>query len=164
MTEQDIIDALTRKGICRREEIIGCNEVEIASVERFALAPLPRQYRVFLAAAGKSAPGFFTGTDFFFGQTGALNQSAAELLRENAEPFELPAGCFVFSMHQGYVFHYFMLDAGDDPPVFTYVEGGGPPQPAGDSFSDYLSGSIDWHERMRLDSLSYAASRNPDPA
>lgn len=49
--------------------------------------------------------------------------------------FTLPADAFVFSMHQGYEFNFFVICEGNDPPVYKYVEGGGPPVLVWDSFS-----------------------------
>ncbi|MCQ4164828.1 SMI1/KNR4 family protein [Tahibacter harae] len=156
MNAQDIIDALVISGICLREQIEGCTEQEIAQLERKAGAPLPQQYKTFLAAAGRAAPGFFTGTDFYIRQVDGLTEDAADLLRENNEPFDLPAGAFVFSMHQGYVFHYFILSDDADPPVYTYCEGKGMPRPAGESFSDYLLNSVDWHVRIAEEARAYS--------
>jgi hypothetical protein len=45
------------------------------------------------------------------------------LLLENHQP-PLPNKAFVFFMHQGYQFMYFIADSSsDDPPVFYYLEG-----------------------------------------
>jgi hypothetical protein len=155
MDAQDIIEALVSRGLCVREHIVGCSAEEIAGVERTAPGPLPLAYKSFLSAAGRDAPGFFTGTSLFLGQIEDLTESAADLLRENNEPFSLPPGAFVFSMHQGYVFHYFVVPGGDDPPVFTYCEGKGPPRPAGDSFTGYLIESMDWLESLKEEARQY---------
>ncbi len=35
----------------------------------------------------------------------------------------LPEDAFVFFMHQGYHFNFFRTSAGDDPPIYRYLEG-----------------------------------------
>lgn len=52
-----------------------------------------------------------------------LREIAEQLLQENNQP-PLPAQAFVFLMHQGYQFLYFVADGkNDDPPVYGYLEG-----------------------------------------
>ena len=46
---------------------------------------------------------------------------AEELLQENG--LTLPDNAYVFNMHQGYVFNFFILTEGDDPPIYNYCEG-----------------------------------------
>jgi len=45
---------------------------------------------------------------------------------------------FVFGMHQGYEAVYFDTEAGDDPPVYQYVQCQGPPEIVWPSFTTYL--------------------------
>jgi hypothetical protein len=52
-----------------------------------------------------------------------LHRAADTLLREDGQPL-LPKNAFVFLMHQGYHFMYFIADGqSDDPPVYYYLEG-----------------------------------------
>ena len=51
-----------------------------------------------------------------------LRSGAEELLAECGHPFELPKNAFVFAMHQGYQFMYFLVGESDDPEVMYYFE------------------------------------------
>lgn len=147
LDREQIVAALVDSGVCARDGIVGCSEAFVDDLERAMQVALPRQYREFLFAAGRAAPGFFTGTDFFGRVLYDLREGAIELLEENGNPFALPDDAFVFTMHQGYQFHYFRCDGTDDPRVYYYVEG--QPVLEIESLSAYLLGSIDWHRRMR---------------
>ncbi|HVH32753.1 MAG TPA: SMI1/KNR4 family protein [Tahibacter sp.] len=144
----EIVAALVDGQICERSQIVGSSPQQIAALEQSAGAALPLAYRHFLAAAGEDAPGFFTGTSFFRSQIGGLHAAANALLEENGETVRLSADAFVFAMHQGYVFHYFLLSEGDDPPIYMYDEGNGPPAKLCDTYSEYLRDSIGWHVAM----------------
>ena len=68
-----------------------------------------------------------------------MREWADEMLAENGRPFELPPGAFVFLMHQGYQFMYFVCDgATDDPPVYYYLEGQPAVERKAERFSDWL--------------------------
>lgn len=149
MDREQIVEALVSAGVCERGGIRPGSPEQIAALEKDAGVTLPRQYREFLLAAGRGADGFFTGTDMYGSGLTGMNQDADDLLEENDEEFRLPPGVFVFSMHQGYQFHYFFTDQGDDPPVHYYCEGEGPPRQIAGSLSEYLLNSIRWHVRMR---------------
>lgn len=72
--------------------------------------------------AGASADNYMIGSEWQANKLHDLQVWAAELLEENNfRP--LPAHAFVFWMHQGYQFAFFILNGEDDPPVFYYREG-----------------------------------------
>jgi hypothetical protein len=52
-----------------------------------------------------------------------LREGAEELLEKDDSPFVLPEKAFVFWMHQGYQFAFFVADGDDDPMVYYYMEG-----------------------------------------
>ena len=116
---------------------------DIAALEKVIGRKLPLQYREFLLGIGFGAGRFLQGTDIFLPSIEGLKTDAEELLRENNEGTELEEADFVFFMHQGYEFAYFNMSAGDDPPIYQYVEGNGPPVLAWNSFSDFLRDLID---------------------
>ncbi|HYE20020.1 MAG TPA: SMI1/KNR4 family protein [Tepidisphaeraceae bacterium] len=98
---------------------------EVRELERAAGVRLPDSYKAYLLIAGRRPPGAWVGSDCALGQLAPLRAGADALLRENGRP-PLPAGAFVFLMHQGYQFFYFATDddaaAPDDPPVWYYLE------------------------------------------
>lgn len=62
------------------------------------------------------------GSDWRADKLYDLQEWAAELLEENNFQ-SLPAHAFVFWMHQGYQFSFFILNGDDNPPVYHYSEG-----------------------------------------
>lgn len=95
----------------------GCTEAEVTQIERRHRVKLPESYSMFLRQAGRGAKGLWTGSDFEFHKLDELQEWARELLGEEvAAP--LPTGAFVFYMHQGYQFFYFL---GQE--VWFYMEG-----------------------------------------
>lgn len=145
MDKKEIVTLLNDYKIATNNEIQGFTELEVEQCEKALGSKLPNQYREFLLAIGHNAGLLFQGTDILFrnvDQLLELRKDAEDLLAENEETFILPTDAFVFSMHQGYEFNYFVLSEGDDPPVYQYVEGDGSPVLVWDSFSTFLRKSI----------------------
>ncbi|MDK2127018.1 SMI1/KNR4 family protein [Parachitinimonas caeni] len=147
MNKDTLISSLIDAQLCKQGEAKGCSQEEIAALEQSTGLSFPLQYREFLLAIGKRAGRLFQGTDIFLPAISGLKDEAINLLEENEEDFNLPKEAFVFSMHQGYEFNYFNTSEGDDPPVYQYVEGNGPPVLTWNSFSEFLNDSITLHSR-----------------
>lgn len=99
-----------------------CNEDEISILKNLSpTKELPLTYLEFMYKAGNGAD-FLAGTDYSMKYILELKEWAVELLGENNFSEKLSDNEFVFMMHQGYMFWYFNLDEGDDPPVFLYDE------------------------------------------
>lgn len=144
MKPNEICDLLADAEVAPKAEIKGCTEAEIDRLQE-SHGVLPASYAAFLLAAGHGAGRFLAGTEAFYRSLPALQSQAAELLAENGLA-ELPEGAFVFYMHQGYEFGYFLLNGNDDPPVFQYVEGSSEPEVAWPSFTAYLTDVIHQHQ------------------
>lgn len=147
MKKEVLLLELIKSGICQENEIKGASLEEVQALSRHAGISLPSAYTAFLLAVGNGAGKFLQGSDVFLSAIRDLKKEAVNLLRENDEEFILPPDAFVFLMHQGYEFDYFIASEGDDPPVYQYVEGNGPPVKVWNSFSDFLRESIDSHAR-----------------
>ncbi|OKP93196.1 hypothetical protein A3842_00690 [Paenibacillus sp. P3E] len=131
--------------IANDNEIHGFTELEVGRCEQSIGFVLPFQYREFLLTIGHDAGLLFQGTDILFRNVEnllELRKEAEDLLEENEETFSLPSDAFVFSMHQGYEFNYFVISEGNDPPVYQYVEGNGNSELFWGSFSLFLRKSI----------------------
>lgn len=115
----DLREAMLPKGW----GMVGCSSVEIESMQRQLGVVLPRTYVRFLEFAGKKAGQLLHGSDFLYDELIDLQEAASELLAENNQP-RLQNDAFVFAMHQGYSFLFFLTSEGDDPAVRRYVEGG----------------------------------------
>lgn len=81
---------------------------------------LPAQYIEFMRYAGNGQ--FWEGSMYKFSDVKYLKGHAEELLADNDFPVKLKDSDFVFWMHGGYMFYFFNLDEGDDPPVYYYSE------------------------------------------
>lgn len=149
MNKETLISSLINSKICQASDIRGASLEDITALETATEQNLPAQYREFLLGIGRGAGDFLQGTDIFLSALDGLKDEAISLLQENDEDVKLADDAFVFSMHQGYEFTYFNTSEGDDPPVYQYVEGNGPPVLTWNSFSDFLSDSIAQHAQLR---------------
>lgn len=141
MNRADIKAALLGTGLVSQGQIRGCSQVEVDGLVRSLGQSLPMAYSEYLFCMGHGAGSFLAGTDTSFGHLHRLKNSATSLLQENSRN-PLSVNAFVFYMHQGYEFGYFLLGNGEDPPVYQYVEGGGEPEIAWSSFSAYLTNML----------------------
>jgi SMI1-KNR4 cell-wall len=102
------------------ERVIPCTEAEVAALEQTLAYPLPAAYREFLLWMGNGGGGFMDGQECWYHNI-AFNQREAVLIM-NSIGYPLPEHAFVFFMHQGEQFSFFVLGEGDDPPIYDYHE------------------------------------------
>ena len=96
---------------------------ELESVKALANGkPLPKTYLEFYKHMGNGVR-FLRGHSCFQDEIFMLKEGAEELLNENNFKYKLTDNDFVFWMSQGYMFCFFRLDEGDDPPIYYYCEG-----------------------------------------
>jgi hypothetical protein len=125
--------------------IIPCSQEEIFHLETHIGAALPESYREYLRLMGKYSGTFNVGSDCFYDDVFSLNEDAQQLLIENNVVERLPTDAFVFCMHHGYIFNYFRLSEGPNPPVYSYSETTNELRKIFPSFSDYLLAGLDAH-------------------
>ena len=65
-----------------------------------------------------------------------MQRAGRNIFREDRT--HLPSDAFVFFVHQGVALRFFLLDSGDDPPVFEYVEHCPPAIQLAPRFSEFL--------------------------
>lgn len=118
MNLKQICDLLVRTG----NVLIPCAEVEVTDLEKKFDVIFPAVYRVFLLSMGRGAGEYMLGSSCFYKDLFNIQEGAQELMVENHLP-ELPEKAFVFWMHQGYMFAYFIADGTPDPKVYFYTEG-----------------------------------------
>jgi hypothetical protein len=88
---------------------------------------------------GHQAGEFMQGTDMFYRHLFENREAALEVLDAEDYPFQLTPQMFVFSSHQGYIFHLLDCDTHlRDPPVHGFAEGESVLTRVADSFSGYL--------------------------
>ena len=134
----EVLHQLAVGGVVDPASVQGCSEADIVALENKVALTLPRTYRAFLAAMGRSAGDFLCGTDFLYADL-PLRAYADDLLSESEVPLALDRDDFVFAMHQGYTFLFFRCGISDDPPVFLYDENKTSFQRVAYSFSSWLA-------------------------
>ncbi|WP_452219930.1 SMI1/KNR4 family protein [Lacinutrix salivirga] len=139
-----------------KTELLGCSSDEIKKIEQEIEFSLPKSYLEFLEIMGKGmlkdieTPnyydyGTFKGTYIFYDSIlkhkewliNQLNEYNRQDLAEKITETE-----FIFYDHQGYLFAFFKLDEGDNPPVYGYEEGY-----EGDSFPKIADSLSSFYER-----------------
>ena len=124
--------------------IRGCTESEIRLIEEHLNLRLPKVYREFLKKMGRQAGKLFVGTDMFYNDLFDNREGFQELLEEDEFSFDLKPSIFVFAGHQGYTYLFFDTEESlIDPPVYSYNEGELQIKRLYDSFSDFLSESLE---------------------
>lgn len=123
---QGLICALAQSDLARADELRGFAEEEIHRAEQLSGLRFPAVYRDFLRTCGKSAGRFFKGSHVAAETPERLLEFrdwAEDLLKESSGGLALSSSQFVFLVHQGYEFTFFVADGDDDPAVFEFIEG-----------------------------------------
>lgn len=136
-------ERIREAGLARERVIEGLTETEIREIGQRQGVRLPDLYVRFLTRMGRSAGDFLRGSDFLYPDLLPLKDYARGLLEEDEADFGLRDSHFVFLMHQGYQFLFFDADESEDPAVYLYLEGEGPPARVADRFSDWLKVAVE---------------------
>jgi hypothetical protein len=137
------IEKLIQSGAASFWNLRGCFKSEILALEKHSGFKLPGIYRDYLSKMGYSAGKLFIGTDVSYKWLFELRDFLQETLETDESGIELPENIFVFSSHQGYIYHFFYVVEGiEDPPVFGYKEGDLFVKKINESFSDFLLASL----------------------
>jgi hypothetical protein len=115
------VELLTENGYGPREQIEGCTEAELKSLERRYNVTLPEAYKSCMRHIGRSNGGFLSGSKFSYPAVELQTEFAREIAAENATNFEFPEDAFVFCGLQGYAFDCFRTEEGEDPPVYLFM-------------------------------------------
>lgn len=103
------------------EVLKGCSRFQVKSLESYFNIKLPKVYKDFLYTMGIDAGRFMKGSDAFYRNLYNLKDGFLNELFYT--DLELPENLFVFWTHQGYQYAFFLLDEGDNPPVYYCLEG-----------------------------------------
>ncbi len=125
-------------------EIVPCPLEEIAFFEKQHQLILPLAYKEFLLIMGKKSGDLFSGSDVEFSILAELQLEANEIL-ERSIGKKLNPDEFVIFIHLNYSILFFSLLAGDDPPVYLFIEPEESPNIRMEykSFSDYIFFQLD---------------------
>jgi SMI1-KNR4 cell-wall len=138
------------------DELLGCTQDELIELEAQLGVLLPKAYQEFLLLMGHGAGKFLRGSDCFFKDLPVLKNWAIALLEENNFSESLPEDAFVFLMHQGYQFSFFMLSEGEDPPTYSYSEETNETSfiKSHERYSDFLMIEVEIHAKYLLSGIS----------
>lgn len=103
-------------------QVIPCTNEEVALLEETLDLKLPKAYQEFLLWMGKYGGDFWTGYAGFYHEIDNINSWARELLQESSSKLSLPQTAFVFYWDYAQLFYFFLMDAGDDPTVYVFIE------------------------------------------
>ncbi|MEZ6040891.1 MAG: SMI1/KNR4 family protein [Planctomycetaceae bacterium] len=124
--------------IATDETIRGCTDAELRQLEQQLSISLPISMAECLRqighACGRLMDGDLFGADAFEG----AREVAVELTAAKDSPWRLPEHMIPYLQHQGYEFLFVDPHAGDDPPVWLYVETEPEPKEWAPSFTAWL--------------------------
>lgn len=139
---------LIEKERARASHFEGLTALEVAQIERELSLELPRNFREFLLAMGRSRGDLLCGSDFGADAGFAkLRKEAEELIRATPGAASLPDDAIVFLFHQGYAFAFVRATGADDSPVYEYAEGEMDARQIAPSFASFLLREIAEMER-----------------
>ncbi len=132
---------------------IGCTNSQIDEIEKKINAKLPVCYTEFLSFCGISmdrknvnSRGGFVGESIFYGDVlgDFTNKDALieQLEEDGRSDLQITNNDFVFFCSQGYIFAFFKLNEGDNPPVYGYMEGY-----KGNSFPKLTDTLVEFYEK-----------------
>lgn len=143
-TMKDFIELLIKNNLATYSDLRPCIEEEIKKLEEHFQFRLPKKFREYLLVTGHGAGEYKIGSDYQYKYLFDLTRQARCELKRAGNPFQLPEDAFVFFGHQGYIFAWFNVSDGDDPPVYTYsiMAEEKRPKSWASSFSEYLTKSV----------------------
>lgn len=148
-----LLNRLKDAGIATSDSIKPCSQQDVSELEKAFSLTLPVSYKYFLYAMGQGADKFLRGTDCFYRYLFKLRPQAERLLAKSKGDFALADSYFVFLGHQGYQFMFFDTNAGDDPPVFHFVDFDEAPKKVNDSFSDWLKCRVEEALNLKAETI-----------
>ena len=129
------LSKIKNKLLSKNVKLKGCTQLQINKIEEIAGNKLPQCYIEFLEVMGiytnaDNSPDNeynytgFEGESMFYEDLFDNKEALEEQLEEDSRTdLQLTDNDFVFFCHQGYIFAFFKLDEGDNPPVYGYQEG-----------------------------------------
>ena len=134
---EEIVTKILDNGLATDEDIKGCSQRVVSSIEQECDVELPEAYRSYLRHIGKSSGEFLCGYTCHYPQIIQEQAKAERIFQREDTAAELDNYKFVFAGSQGVTFFYF--DVRDpDPPMYVIAEGHGDSDKVTDSFSEWL--------------------------
>jgi hypothetical protein len=117
-----------------------CDEGTVRGLEEQLHVELPPAYKAFLAIAGNGWEALEGSHYTVEDDLTSLQCSGQRIMKHDGA--NLPADAFVFLVHQGYAFNFFLTQDGQDPAVYQYVEGMPPVRRVAARFSEWVSKEV----------------------
>lgn len=124
-------------GIATADSFRGCTDAEITQLEHQLSVCLPVALAECLREMGHACGRLTDGDHFGIEAFKDARKVALEITTEDS-PWRLPDNVIPFLQHQGYEFLFVYANAGDDPPVWLYIETEPEPKQWGLSFTTWL--------------------------
>jgi hypothetical protein len=143
----ELLSRIVELGLAKNEDIIGCTDDEILSLERDFNIKLPKSYRLFLMKMGKGA-GRFIPDECLYYNLFSSKSDAQELLLECGAPISIEEGWFVYYFNQ---YNFFFFDTcldNSDPEVFRFIEGNSHTVKEFNSFTAWLADLLQYEEEI----------------
>lgn len=99
----------------------GYSEESVSLLESQMDIELPMTYKLYLLSLGQSTVPFEYATKSI-DSLPAMRKKAQQLLGQSSENLCLNDNDFVFLLNEGFMFLFFKLNEGDDPPVYGFAE------------------------------------------
>ncbi len=139
-----MIDAKTESlvALLRASGVNGepCDEWAVRDLEQQFDVELPPAYRAFLLVAGNGCEPLEGSHYAVEDDLAGLQRSARSVMKHDGA--DLPPDAFVFLVHQGYALNFFLLNDGEDPAVYEYVQGMPPVRQVAARLSEWLSNEV----------------------
>jgi len=133
--------------VLRAGGVIGveCDKWQVRDIEQQLEVQLPASYKAFLLLAGSGFAAFEGSHYAVEDELQELQKVGRRVLQKDGG--ELPSGAFVFFVHHGYVVRFFLLNDGNDPSVYEYVQGWAPIKQLAARFSEFVLQEVrQWKE------------------
>jgi len=146
-----MIDAATEPFVLRLRGLglsgAASDQWTVRDLEQQLRVELPPAYKAFLIVAGN-------GWEPLEGSHYAIEDDLANLQRSGQrimkpDGAKLPDDAFVFLVHQGYACNFFLVQDGEDPPVYEYVEGMPPVRRVAARLTDWLATELSRFRALR---------------
>lgn len=150
LTAEQLVQEMIKAGLNSDTHFQGCSSNEIEDIESEFGSKLPKTYKDFLAAFGKTTGALFNDVTFFYPDIVKYR----DMVPSSFGTFELTDDHFVFLMRDD-LYLFFDIKNGDDPPVYRFIEDEDEkPNRVIDSFSAWLNryilGDIEEIKKVRL--------------
>jgi hypothetical protein len=117
-----------------------CDEWAIRELEQQLGVEFPPAYRAFVALAGNGCEPLEGSHYAVEDDLASLQRSAGRIMKHDG--LDLLTDAFVFLVHQGHAFNFFLLNDGEDPAVYEYVQGMPPVRQVAPRLTEWFANEV----------------------